>query len=122
MSSSATVARSREDRARQTAIVADRLRETYGPRPWRRHLPPVDELVATILSQHTSDINTDRAFASLRAGFPTWTAVIQAPTAEVADAIRSGGLANQKAPRIQSVLREMLARYGSFDLDRLAAL
>lgn len=98
------------------------LNEAYGPRPWRRHLPPVDELVATILSQHTSDRNTERAFASLRASFPTWHAVISAPTADVADAIRSGGLANQKAPRIQTVLRSIDDRYGGFDLDALATM
>lgn len=109
------------DRARQTRLIAELLAATYGPRPWRRHLPPVDELVATILSQHTSDTNTERAFASMRARFPTWSEVIVAPTSEVADAIRSGGLANQKAPRIQAVLEEILVRYGSFDLDSLAA-
>jgi endonuclease-3 len=85
-------------------------------------LPPVDELVATILSQHTSDKNTQRAFASLRAAFPTWQSVIDASTPAIADAIRSGGLANQKAPRIQAVLRSVLEQYGSFDLDRLASL
>jgi endonuclease-3 len=114
--------RSDKDRARHTRAVAAVLAETYGPRPWRRHLPPVDELIATILSQHTSDCNTERAFASLRARLPTWTEVIAAPTVEVADAIRSGGLANQKAPRIQAVLASILGRYGTFDLDRLATL
>jgi endonuclease-3 len=98
------------------------LDETYGPRPWRRHLPPVDELVATILSQNTSDTNTERAFAALRAQFPIWEAVIDAPVEEVADAIRIGGLANRKAPRIQNVLSSILERYGSFDLDSLATL
>ncbi|MCC6791044.1 MAG: endonuclease III [Thermomicrobiales bacterium] len=122
MTAVAPIAPDGEDRARQTAVIADLLEQTYGPRPWRRHLPPVDELVATILSQHTSDTNTERAFASLRARFPAWTDVIQAPTDDVVEAIRSGGLANQKAPRIQSVLREILDRYGSFDLDALASL
>ena len=109
-------------RAEKTRAVATLLDQTYGPKPWRRHLPPIDELVATILSQHTSDINTGRAFASLRAAFPTWTSVIAADPLEVADAIRCGGLANQKAPRIQSVLRSLLARHGTLDLDYLATL
>jgi endonuclease-3 len=104
----------------KTRLVAELLDEAYGQLSWRRHLPPVDELVATILSQHTSDTNTDRAFASLRRRFPTWHDVIAAPTAEVAGAIRTGGLANQKAPRIQAVLRSILERYGAFDLDCLA--
>ena len=121
MTGAAPISPYAEDRARQSAVLAALLEETYGPRPWRRHLPPVDELVATILSQHTSDTNTDRAFASLRARFPSWHDVIAAPTADVADAIRSGGLANRKAPRIQEVLAEILDRFGAFDLDSLAS-
>ena len=109
-------------KSQHTRDIADLLEQTYGPRPWRRHLPPVDELIVTILSQHTSDINTDRAFASLRSRFPTWHDVIVAPIGEVIDAIRTGGLANQKAPRIQNVLSSILDEYGSFDLDRLADL
>ncbi len=110
------------DKQLRTRQIADLLNETYGPRPWRRHLPPVDELVATILSQHTSDTNTERAFASLRARFPSWQSVIEAHPAEVVEAIRSGGLANQKGPRIQAALASILDQYGSFDLDRLADL
>jgi len=111
-----------EGKRRRTREIATLLDETYGPCPWRRHLPPVDELVATILSQHTSDTNTERAFASLRARFPTWQSVIEAQTAEVVEAIKTGGLANQKGPRIQAALASILERYGSFDLDRLARL
>jgi endonuclease-3 len=95
---------------------------TYGPRPWRPHLSPIDELIATILSQHTSDTNTERAFASLRGRFPTWLSVIEAPTRDVAGAIRTGGLADQKAPRIQAVLSTILRERGSFDLDFLALM
>src|SRR5215203_385591 len=109
------------DRSAKTQAVTDALELTYGPRPWRRHRPPVDELVATILSQHTSDANTDRAFASLRSRFPTWQQVISAPVADVADAIRSGGLANQKAPRIQAALLSVREQNGGFDLDSLAS-
>lgn len=98
------------------------MRETYGKPHWRSANSPIDELVATILSQHTSDTNTERAFASLRARFPDWNAVIEAPVEQVADAIRSGGLANQKAPRIQSTLRTILERYGSFDLSFLRSM
>jgi endonuclease III len=109
----------RPNRTREIALL---LAVAYGPRPWRRHLPPVDELVATILSQHTSDINTDRAFRLLRARFPSWRDVIAAPTPEVVDAIRGGGLAELKAPRIQSALATLLQRFGSFALDSLAEL
>lgn len=102
--------------------VARRLNRVYGPRPWHRHHPPLDELIMTILSQHTSDTNTERAYRSLRARFPTWEAVRVAPTADVAHAIRSGGLAAQKAPRIQAVLDAVLAERGALDLDHLASL
>jgi endonuclease-3 len=105
-------------KVRRVAVLLD---ECYGPRRWRSHGEPVDELVATILSQHTSDLNTERAFASLRSRFPTWQNVIAAPTDSVADAIRCGGLANLKAPRIQAVLLAIRDRFGSFDLSTLAA-
>lgn len=85
------------------------LEERYGRKPWRRHRPPIEELVQTILSQHTSDINSERAFTDLRERFPTWETVIAAPSTEVARSIRSGGLAGLKAPRIQAVLREVFA-------------
>lgn len=98
------------------------LDEMYGPRRLVRDRDPVSTLVATILSQNTSDTNTARAFHSLRSRFPTWHAVVTAPTHEVIDAIRSGGLANLKAPRIQMALASIHERYGDYDLDALAAL
>ena len=103
-------------------LVAARLDRVHGPRTWRQHHPPLDELIVTVLSQHTSDGNTERAFRSLKAHFPTWEAVRTAPTAEVAEAIRSGGLADQKAPRIQGILDAMLAERGALNLDHLATL
>ena len=75
-----------------------------------------------MLSQHTSDVNADRAFRNLRATFPTWEDVVRAPTGAVADAIRSGGLADTKAPRIQAILEEILDRRGAFDLTYLGGL
>src|SRR5438552_9129198 len=65
---------------------------------------PLGGLVGTILSQHTSDINSDRAYRQLASTFPTWEEVRDAPTQLVAETIRSGGLANIKARRIQDVL------------------
>lgn len=61
----------------------------------------------TILSQNTSDTNRDRAYALLRERFASWDEVRDAPLADVIEAIRPGGLAQQKAPRIQAVLREL---------------
>ena len=70
----------------------------------------------TVLSQNTSDVNRDRAFAALRARFPTWDALADAPAEDVADAIRPGGLAATKAPRILAILRAIRDRDGSLDL------
>ena len=99
--------------------VHQRLLEVYGEPVWRNPLPPLDELVSTILSQNTNDNNRDRAFAALRARFPTWEAVRDAPESEVIAAIRPAGLANQKGPRIQAVLRGITEERGSLDLSFL---
>lgn len=110
------------DRSQQAQQVHQRLIEVFGEPTWRAHLSPLDELVSTILSQNTNDNNRDRAFEALRAHFPTWEAVRDAPVDEVIAAIRPAGLANQKGPRIQTVLREITAQRGSLDLGFLAAL
>jgi endonuclease III len=105
------------NRADFACVVNQRLADTYGRPRWVSHAPPLDELIATILSQHTSDLNSARAFATLRARFPTWREVLTADEAAVADAIQCGGLANLKAPRIQRVLRAVHAESGSLTLD-----
>ncbi len=96
-----------------------RLIEYYGEPLRRDPLPPLDQLVATILSQNTSDRNSDKAYLDLRQRFPNWEAVRDAPPEEVVETIRSAGLANQKGPRIQAVLKEITAQRGSLDLDFL---
>ena len=96
-----------------------RLRRQQGPFKPKPGLRPLDEVVATVLSQHTSDVNSERAFASLKRRFPSWEEVLDAPVEEVAAAIRSGGIANQKATRIQRILAEIERREGRVDLDRL---
>jgi endonuclease III len=87
--------------------ILDRLRDRYGAPSVHRRLAPLDELVLTILSQNTSDINCERAYASMRARFPQWADVRDADVAELEEVLRPGGLAKQKAPRIQAVLREL---------------
>jgi endonuclease III len=82
-------------------------------------LDPLSELVLTILSQNTADTNSGRAYHALRSHFSTWDVVRTAPTAEVAESIRIGGLANIKAPRIQAILRQLYAERGRLDLDFL---
>jgi endonuclease III len=103
--------------ARDFAIqVHQRLLDFYGQPAGCNLLPPVDELVSTILSQNTNDRNRDRAFTSLRQSFPVWEQVRDAVPGSVIAAIRPAGLANQKGPRIQQVLREISAERASFDL------
>ncbi len=98
--------------------ILDRLIAAGGPPPGHRRLPAVDELVLTILSQNTSDLNRDRAYTAMRARFPTWEAVRDADPAALADVLRPGGLADQKAPRIRAVLRRVSAG-GPPDLEWL---
>ncbi len=100
--------------------ISASLLEYYGNPEWREPYPPLDELVSTILSQNTNDLNRDRAFRTLKKRFPTWEAVRDASEGEVIDAIRSAGLANQKGPRIQEVLREITRQCGQLDLGFLA--
>ena len=101
------------------ASVHQRLLAFYGMPEWRNPLPPLDELVSTILSQNTNDINRDRAYQALRAAYPTWEAVRDADEQRVIEAIRPAGLANQKGPRIQAVLRQITAEVGELSLDLL---
>lgn len=84
--------------------VYEQLLATYGEPQNVPDYDPLGGLIGTILSQHTSDINSGRAYQQLLATFPSWEDVRDAPTEMVAEAIRSGGLANIKAPRIQNVL------------------
>jgi endonuclease-3 len=104
------------ERPEKARLVHLRLLDFYGYPEWRNPLPPLDELVSTILSQNTNDVNRDRAFDSLTARFPTWEVVRDAPEAAVIDAVRVAGLANQKGPRIQAVLRAITEKTGGLDL------
>ncbi len=108
--------------SRRALKVHQTLLEAFGEPIWRNPLPPIDELVSTILSQNTNDNNRDRAFNALRAKFPKWESVRDAKTSDVIDAIRPAGLANQKGPRIQKVLKEITAERGSLDLSFLSDL
>ncbi|MCZ7674346.1 MAG: endonuclease III [Chloroflexi bacterium] len=103
-------------------IVYQLLKEQYGEPIWRPYLPPVDELVCTILSQSTSDTNRDKGFYALKARYPDWQHVMNAPEAEIIETIRPAGLANQKGPRIQAALRTVYEQRGALSLDFLADL
>ena len=108
--------------AGRASKIHKRLLEFYGEPVWRNPLPALDELVSTILSQNTNDVNRDRAFNALRAKFPTWEAVRDARPKEVIEAIRPAGLANQKGPRIQQVLKAITKERGGLDLSFLEDL
>jgi len=108
--------------SRVTEVVVKRLLAFYGEPTWRNPLPPVDELVSTILSQNTNDRNRDLAFNRLREALPTWEQVRDAPLEQVIDAIRVAGLGTQKGPRIQTVLRQITEERGSLDLSFLAEM
>lgn len=93
--------------AKRVRAIRDRLRETYGPKVNEPHGDPVHELVLTILSQNTNDRNRDVAYRGLRDALGDWEAIRDAPVEALIEAIRPGGLANTKGPRIQQVLREL---------------
>jgi endonuclease-3 len=92
---------------RRLRAITRRLGRTYGTPPAPRRLPPIDELVLTILSQNTSDTNRDRAYADLRRAYPLWRGVAAATAGGIARAIRRGGLSLTKAPRIRAALRSL---------------
>ncbi|MBC8103284.1 MAG: endonuclease III [Cytophagales bacterium] len=106
----------------KAAWLCEALDAEYGTLSWRSHGEPMGALVMTILSQHTSDKNSERAYDNLRRAFPNWDAVRTAEVTEIADTIRSGGLADAKAPRIKSVLQAIHEKQGVTNLDFLESL
>jgi endonuclease-3 len=99
--------------------ILDLLNAEYGTPSPHPHRDPLSELVLTILSQNTSDTNSGRAFARLLAAYPDWREVMTTDVRSVEEAIRPGGLAPSKGPRIQAMLREVWARRSSLDLSFL---
>jgi endonuclease-3 len=100
----------RRKRRKLADVVLERLGERYGHPTWAGpRVDTVSELVLTILSQNTADTNSFRAFTALRERYPDWDAVLAAPTDELEDVIRPGGLAPTKSRRIQHVLAEVHA-------------
>lgn len=99
--------------------IIQNLEHAYGIPVNRRvagQSDPLDMLVQIILSQATSDTNSERTFAALKKRFPDWDSVLRAREGTLADTIRSGGLANQKAAVIREVLRQIKLEHGTFDL------
>ncbi len=111
-----------EDLKRKAADIERLLETEYGRPPRRERRPPLDQLILTVLSQHTSDANSDRAFDRLKARFQTWEDVRGADPEEIADAIRPGGLAAIKAPRIKDLLERISEERGRPTLDFLKGM
>jgi endonuclease III len=134
-------------RPRLLEDTLDALTGVYGPQVWRRRLDPTSELILTILTQNSADINAEKAFVALRAAYPSgraeevhepgagwggeglppgappdWDAVETAPLAELIDVIRPGGLAPTKAPRLQATLRRIREERGNHSLEFLGDL
>jgi len=134
-------------RPRLLEDTLDALGALYGPQVWRRRLDPTSELILTILTQNSADINAEKAFIALRAAYPSdgeievhepgagwggvglppgappdWSAVENAPIEELIDVIRPGGLAPTKAPRLQATLRRIREERGDHSLEFLGDL
>jgi endonuclease III len=98
------------------------LVKEYGGRPFTPHHDPVAELVQTILSQNTSDANSRPAYRALIAAFKNWEDIMQADAGDIAGVIKSGGLGQIKAVRIQQALQEIVKSQGKLDLTFLENL
>lgn len=107
--------------ARRVVAVGKRLERAYGQRRWEPYDGPVEELVLTILSQNTSNVNSRVAYEALLRRFENWDKVADAAAEDITDAIRSGGLAEQKTATIQRALHQLRQDFGSINLDILAA-
>lgn len=107
------------EKKRLVKFITQNLEATYGIPRNTRFDDPLDELIGTILSQSTTNVNSHRAFESLKKRFPDWDSVRRARPASIAAAIQSGGLANVKSVVIKNVLNEILERRGNLDLSFL---
>ena len=101
------------------AAICRRLSRVYGPVEPPPQLPVLEELIAAILSQNTSDANSDAALARLKQRFPDWDALAAAPLEAIKAAIRPAGLANRKAPRIKAIVEQIRSRHGTASLEFL---
>jgi len=110
------------DKRKKLAEVGLRLARAFGTPPRRPEGDPLDLLIGTILSQNTSDLNRDRAYAELRKHFPRWEDVLAAPVEEIARAIRGAGLHRQRAARIKAVLERLAEERGELSLEFLSRL
>jgi endonuclease-3 len=95
------------DLSKKVKSISLKLEKTYGKKLWRAHQEPLPQLIATILSQNTSDQNSYRAYANLMSRFGNWDRIRRAKVGTIANALRSGGLADIKAQRIKDILNQI---------------
>jgi endonuclease-3 len=116
------MARSRKKIGWSAKEVIELLECEQGQVRWSQRYDPVSELVFTVLSQHTSDLNAERAFKGLRATFGSWEVVARGDVGVIEECIRVGGLARVKAPRIKQLLNKIVELRGELNLDFLKDL
>lgn len=104
------------------AQVIALLSPVYGTPVAQPSHDPLSELILTVLSQNTADTNSGRAFVQMMRSYPSWRAIAEAPPEELVATIQLGGLAQQKAPRIQAILRAVEERSPDWDLAFLERL
>lgn len=104
---------------RKAELVCKRLIQNYGDMIVERRLEPIDELVLTILSQNTNDVNMFRAYDNLKATYPTWEEVLTASEKDLGETIKSSGFFRVKAKRIKATLLEIMERVGQLDISHL---
>ncbi len=103
-------------------LVHHRLAKVYGEVTYFHDLDPLSELVSALLSHRTKNSQSAKAYRNLRALFPTWEEVCNAPVAAVTEAISPCTWPEQKAPRIQQILHQIEEKVGSLNLDFLEPL
>jgi endonuclease III len=109
--------------AEKLLVVHERLCAAYGcPVAYFHALDPLSELISSTLSHRTRNADSGKAFKALVAKYPTWEQVIDAPTADVEATIAGVTWPEQKAPRIQQILRDVKRLHGTLSLDFLADL
>jgi endonuclease-3 len=141
------VRRLERTRPNLVSYVLEGLASLYGRPTWERRLDPTSELILTILTQNSADTNAEKAFEALRRAYPgsgeiqahnlgpgwgglglrpgvapDWERVEFAPLPELVEVIRPGGLANQKAPRLQAALRRIREERGDYSLEFLGGM
>jgi len=107
------------DAVSKSETIRKRLEKEFGVPDIGTLEDPMAALVNTILSQNTTDVTSDRAYAALRKRYPTWDKLLRADPTELAGTIRVGGLPQIKAERILGALAEIKRQTGKLSLDFL---